>query len=89
MKITITSLQTCEQEVAAALKKCNLCKEQLVLSFAKDVLFWGDDYIDLIDALQQEIEENVERGGGYMLDAYNFSITGEDLYNIFDRITLE
>ena len=63
----------------------NLLKQKLILIFNKVDLnsqaMWMDsEYI--INNLRTSIERNIENNGGYMLDEYKYSITGQDCYDI-------
>lgn len=67
----------------------NLLKQKLILIFNKVDLnqqaMWMDtEYI--IDNLRVAIERNIEDNGGYMLDEYKYSITGQDCYDIRNLI---
>ena len=67
----------------------NLLKQKLILIFNKVDLnqqaMWMDtEYI--IDNLRVAIEKNIEDNGGYMLDEYKYSITGQDCYDIRNLI---
>ncbi|MBO5854600.1 MAG: 50S ribosome-binding GTPase, partial [Bacteroidales bacterium] len=67
----------------------NLLKQKLILIFNKVDLnqqaMWMDtEYI--IDNLRVAIEKNIENNGGYMLDEYKYSITGQDCYDIRNLI---
>ena len=67
----------------------NLLKQKLILIFNKVDLnqqaMWMDtEYI--IDNLRTAIERNIEDNGGYMLDEYKYSITGQDCYDIRNLI---
>lgn len=76
-----------EEEISEALQKCDLCKEKLEITLPDD--FWGDEFEDIVDRFMPEIEANIERGGGYMMDARLFSITGQDCYHIRSRFVLK
>jgi len=75
------------KQITEALKKCNLCTEKLEIHLPDD--FWGDEFEDIVDYFMPEIEKNIERGGGYMMDARMFSITGQDCYHIRSRFVLK
>ena len=67
----------------------NLLKQKLILIFNKVDLnsqaMWMDsEYI--INNLRTSIERNIENNGGYMLDEYKYSITGQDCYDIRNLI---
>lgn len=67
----------------------NLLKQKLILIFNKVDLnqqaMWMDtEYI--IDNLRVAIEKNIEDNGGYMLDEYKYSITGQDCHDIRNLI---
>ena len=67
----------------------NLLKQKLILIFNKVDLnqqaMWMDtEYI--IDNLRVAIERNIENNGGYMLDEYKYSITGQDCHDIRNLI---
>jgi tRNA modification GTPase len=67
----------------------NLLKQKLILIFNKVDLnqqaIWMDtEYI--IDNLRVAIERNIENNGGYMLDEYKYSITGQDCHDIRNLI---
>ena len=67
----------------------NLLKQKLILIFNKVDLnsqaMWMDsEYI--INNLRTSIERNIENNGGYMLDEYKYSITGQDCHDIRNLI---
>ena len=67
----------------------NLLEQKLILIFNKVDLnsqaMWMDtEYI--ICNLRGSIERNIEVNGGYMLDEYKYSITGQDCYDIRNLI---
>ena len=67
----------------------NLLEQKLILIFNKVDLnqqaMWMDtEYI--IDNLRVAIERNIENNGGYMLDEYKYSITGQDCHDIRNLI---
>ena len=67
----------------------NLLKQKLILIFNKVDLnsqaMWMDtEYI--ICNLRGSIERNIENNGGYMLDEYKYSITGQDCHDIRNLI---
>ena len=67
----------------------NLLNQKLILIFNKVDLnqqaMWMDsEYI--INNLRTSIERNIENNGGYMLDEYKYSITGQDCYDIRNLI---
>jgi tRNA U34 5-carboxymethylaminomethyl modifying GTPase MnmE/TrmE len=43
----------------------------------------------IIDNLRTAIERNIEDNGGYMLDEYKYSITGQDCYDIRNLINYD
>ena len=63
----------------------NLLKQKLILIFNKVDLnqqaMWMDSEF-IINNLRTSIERNIENNGGYMLDEYKYSITGQDCYDI-------
>lgn len=67
----------------------NLLKQKLILLFNKVDLnkfaMWMDTE-QIIDELRASIEKNIEANGGYMLDEYKYSITGQDCYDIRNLI---
>ena len=67
----------------------NLLKQKLILIFNKVDLNKDAMLIDtelIINNLRTSIEKNIERNGGYMLDEYKYSITGQDCYDIRNLI---
>ena len=70
----------------------NLLKQKLILLFNKvdlnQLAMWMDSE-DVLDNLRYAIEENIERNGGYMLDEYKYSISGQDCYDIRNLIKYE
>ena len=67
----------------------NLLKQKLILIFNKVDLnqqaMWMDSEF-IINNLRTSIERNIENNGGYMLDEYKYSITGQDCYDIRNLI---
>ena len=67
----------------------NLLKQKLILIFNKvdlnQLAMWMDSEL-IIDNLRTSIEKNIERNGGYMLDEYKYSITGQDCHDIRNLI---
>ena len=67
----------------------NLLKQKLILIFNKvdlnnEAMWMDTEYI--IDNLRTSIEKNIEENGGYMLDEYKYSITGQDCHDIRNLI---
>ena len=63
----------------------NLLKQKLILIFNKVDLNKFATWMDteqIIDELRSSIERNIETNGGYMLDEYKYSITGQDCHDI-------
>ena len=65
------------EKLKAALQTCNLCEDKIVMEFPDGM--WGDEFRGIVQSVMPEIEANLERHGGYMCDAENFSITGQNL----------
>ncbi len=63
----------------------NLLTQRLILVFNKvdtnQLALWTDNE-QILCELRSSIEENIERNGGYMLDEYKYSITGQDCHDI-------
>ena len=63
----------------------NLFTQKLILVFNKvdtnQLALWTDNE-QILCELRYSIEENIERNGGYMLDEYKYSITGQDCHDI-------
>ena len=67
----------------------NLLEQKLILIFNKvdlnkEAMWMDTEYI--IDNLRTSIEKNIEENGGYMLDEYKYSITGQDCHDIRNLI---
>ena len=75
------------EKVRAALETCNLCEDKIVMEFPDGM--WGDEFRDIVQSVMPEIEENLERHGGYMCDAENFSITGQEYLPIYIRFGIK
>mgnify|MGYP003493073211 CR=1 FL=1 len=63
----------------------NLFTQKLILVFNKvdtnQLALWTDNE-QILCELRHSIERNIERNGGYMLDEYKYSITGQDCHDI-------
>ena len=63
----------------------NLLTQRLILVFNKvdtnQLALWTDNE-QILCELRHSIERNIERNGGYMLDEYKYSITGQDCHDI-------
>lgn len=63
----------------------NILKQRLILIFNKldtnEAAMWLDSE-EILCELRSSIEDNIERNGGYMLDEYKYSITGQDCHDI-------
>ena len=63
----------------------NLITQKLILVFNKvdtnQLALWTDNE-QILCELRHSIERNIERNGGYMLDEYKYSITGQDCHDI-------
>ncbi len=63
----------------------NLLTQRLILVFNKvdtnQLALWTDNE-QILCELRHSIERNIERIGGYMLDEYKYSITGQDCHDI-------
>ena len=63
----------------------NLLKQKLILIFNKvdlnESAMWFDSEF-ILDNLRCAIENNIKQNGGYMLDEYKYSISGQDCYDI-------
>ena len=73
------------------ISKVNLLEQKLILVFNKIDLNPNALYIDteeLLIALGRSIEKNIENHGGYMLDEYKYSITGQDCHDIRNLLKL-
>ena len=73
------------------ISKVNLLEQKLILVFNKVDLNPNALYIDteeLLLALGKAIEKNIESHGGYMLDEYKYSITGNDCHDIRNLLKL-
>lgn len=75
------------EKTKAALQKCNLCEEKIVMEFPNGM--WGDEFRGIVQSMMPEIEANLERHGGYMCDAENFSITGKESLPIYSRFGIK
>ena len=67
----------------------NLLKQKLILIFNKvdlnnEAMWMDTEYI--INNLRTSIEKNIKDNGGYMLDEYKYSVTGQDSYDIRNLI---
>ena len=67
----------------------NLLNQKLILIFNKvdlneQALWMDSEYV--LNNLRSSIEKNIEDNGGYMLDEYKYSITGQDCYDIRNLI---
>ncbi len=67
----------------------NLLKQKMILIFNKvdlneQALWMDSEYV--LNNLRSSIEKNIEDNGGYMLDEYKYSITGQDCYDIRNLI---
>ena len=63
----------------------NLLTQRLILVFNKvdtNQLAMCTDTEQILCELRYAIENNIERNGGYMLDEYKYSITGQDCHDI-------
>lgn len=69
------------EKLKAALQTCNLCEDKIVMEFPDGM--WGDEFRGIVQSVMPEIEANLERHGGYMCDAENFSITGQEYLPIY------
>ena len=66
-----------------------LLNQKLILIFNKvdlneQALWMDSEYV--LNNLRSSIEKNIEDNGGYMLDEYKYSITGQDCYDIRNLI---
>lgn len=63
----------------------NLLTQKLILVFNKvdtnQFAMWTETE-EILCALRSATEKNIERNGGYMLDEYKYSITGQDCHDI-------
>ena len=75
------------EKVRAALETCNLCQDKIVMKFPDGM--WGDEFRGIVQSVMPEIEENLERHGGYMCDAEKFSITGKEYLPIYSRFGIK
>ena len=87
MQIKIESRADMDRDITAALEKVNLCKEVLEITLPDG--FWGDEFEDVVNRYMPQIEANIERGGGYMMDARYFPVTGQDCYHVRSRFVLK
>ena len=75
------------------ISKVNILKQKLLLLInKKDLMEDGKMWLmndNLRIALQSSYEKNIESHGGYMTDAYMYSITGQDLYHIRNLMHLD
>ena len=74
----------------AIVKSVNVLKQKLIFLVNKSDLIGSTKMFDLNDDLRERLkdsyEKNLEANGGYMIDEYQYSITGQDLYDIRNLI---
>ena len=76
------------EKTKAALMECNLCTDKVVMEFPDGM--WGSELRDIVRLeLRGAIEANLKRNGGFMCDAQNFSITGQELIPIYSRFGIK
>ena len=70
-------------KICKELETCNLCTTTFVIELPDGM--WSYDIPDIIDMLMPEIEANLKRNGGFMIDGSNFTFTGGGLHNLRSR----
>lgn len=68
--------------VRDALQKCNLCKDELVVIYPNENQYWFMDMEDELYQWMDEIEENIKRNGGYMIDEWQFVDAEQNLMDV-------
>lgn len=73
-------------DVETALQQCNLCRDTLFVEIPDDPQYQFMQTEDLIRPYKEDIEANIERHGGYMIDEWQFVDQRQTPINIMSRV---
>ncbi len=77
------------ENVAEALKDCDLCKDTLFVELPKTPDYMFVDTREVIGGLMDLIEANIKAHGGYMIDAWQFVDERQVPMSVLSRVRLK
>lgn len=82
-------IRTTNDKVKETLRQCNLCTDVVRVVFPNEPQNWFMHTEDVLYRWYKEMEDNVKRGGGYMIDEWRFADGANHLMDLRARVKLE
>ena len=81
-------IRTTHDKMPGALQECNLCQDILWVVYPNKLEYGFMDMCDELWRWYSEMEANVERGGGYMIDKWQFVDANQHVMDLRARVKL-
>lgn len=82
-------IRTTKEKMTETLQSCNLCVDVVTIVYPNENQYWFMDTEDTLYQWYDEMEANIERNGGYMIDEWQYVDSAQNVMDLRSHVRIE